>query len=168
MVAQVNPMSSHQWAAGTATQPLRNATVSERLISQVTVTDPRHALHGQTLAVLSLHSPHGSHQLVVALPDGRRRSIPRTATDLSTGTGLPSSVGSASTRISVRTLLPLARHLRAVLRWRQEVSDAHPPSAPAALAVPAPGSPTATGPALGHAASSSACDDTPTAGEVSC
>ena len=59
------------------------------------------------------------------LPDGRRRHVRRAATDLapvSTNAHAVSDQGNA--RISVRTLLPLADCLRALLRIsREEVTD---------------------------------------------
>jgi len=51
------------------------ATTADRLISAVTVTDPRHPLYGQRLAVLSLACSRGPRFIAVALPDGRRRLI---------------------------------------------------------------------------------------------
>jgi hypothetical protein len=51
-------------------------------VSHVTVTDRHHALCGQLLPLASLHSARGPAYIVVALPDGRRRSLRRTSTDL--------------------------------------------------------------------------------------
>ena len=47
--------------------------MADRLISTVTVTDPRHRLSGQCLAVLSLACVRGPRFIAIALPDGRRR-----------------------------------------------------------------------------------------------
>jgi hypothetical protein len=51
-------------------------------VSHVTVTDPHHALWGQLLPLVSLHSARGPAYIVIALPDGRRRSLRRACTDL--------------------------------------------------------------------------------------
>ena len=64
------------------------AVIVDGVVSHVTVTDPHHALSGQRLSLVSLHSARGPTFLVVELGDGRRRSIRRLVTDL----GTPSSV----------------------------------------------------------------------------
>jgi Family of unknown function (DUF5372) len=77
----------------------------------VAVTDPRHPLYGQRLRVLSLSCSRGPRFIAVALADGRRRLIRRAATELER----PAEPERAMPRISVRTLLPLARHIRRVV-----------------------------------------------------
>jgi len=62
---------------------------------------------------------------MVRLPDGRSRSIPRSITDLALepSAGLADSTESA-VRVSVRTLLPLARFLTARSSSLEEIGDA--------------------------------------------
>ena len=51
-------------------------------MSHVTITDPRHSLFGQRLVVLGERSGRGPGYVAGELPDGRRRSVRKTATDL--------------------------------------------------------------------------------------
>ena len=107
--------ASCPWIAGTrssASRTSHNAPVLERLVAEVTVTDPRHALYGRRLAVLSLWASRGPEWISVALPDGRRRSIHRAATDLAR----PWPGDCRRPLVSVRTLLPLAHLVRDLLR----------------------------------------------------
>lgn len=108
-----------------AYQTRQSATSADRLISGVTVTDPRHPLYGQRLAVLSLACARGPHFIAVALPDGRRRLIPRSATDLER----PTSMDLPVPKVSARMLLPLARHVRGLATASStEIVHAVPPS----------------------------------------
>jgi hypothetical protein len=111
---------------------LRSAPNFERVVSSVTVTDPRHPLFGQVLKLLSLTCGQGPAFIAVALPDGRRRLVRRAATDLERPLTPPSS---AQPRISVRTLLPLARHIRSMLLASSEgachANTLFPPGSPA-------------------------------------
>jgi len=82
------------------------------------VVDPHHPLYGECYPVSERRSGRGPGLIVVRLADGRERPIPRSAT-------APASVpnGELATprrhvHISVRTLLPLANHVRAVLASR--------------------------------------------------
>ena len=68
-------------SAAAAVRP-RTATVADRLISAVTVTDPGHPLSGQRLAVLSLACGRAPRFIAIALPDGRQRLIGRADTGL--------------------------------------------------------------------------------------
>ena len=95
-----------------ATQDLQAAPIRDGLVSHVTVTDRHHALCGQLLPLVSLHSARGPAYIVVALPDGRRRSLRRASTDLAGTAEAPVYDGP---RISAGTLLPLARHIVACL-----------------------------------------------------
>src|ERR1700761_2032052 len=96
-------------------QTPQTAIILDGLVSHVTVTDPRHALSGQRLALVSLRSARGPAYFVVALPDGRRRSLRRAFTDLAGAAGAPPLAPALSSHngrgISVGTLLPLARHI---------------------------------------------------------
>ena len=110
---------------------MQAAAIRDRLVSHVTVIDPHHALCGQLLPLVSLHSARGPAYVVIALPDGRRRSLRRALTDLA-GAATASSVASLcdGPRVSVGTLLPLARHIVARLATAvEEVTRAdHAPS----------------------------------------
>src|SRR3954470_23784000 len=90
------------------TRDLQAAPIRDGLVSHVTVTDRHHALGGQLLPLVSLHSARGPAYIVVALPDGRRRSLRRASTDLAGPAEAPLYDGP---RISAGTLLPLARHI---------------------------------------------------------
>src|SRR5215208_774952 len=61
---------------------LQAASIGYGLVSHVTVMDRHHALCGQLLPLVSLHSARGPAYIVVALPDGRHRSLRRGSTDL--------------------------------------------------------------------------------------
>ncbi len=92
----------------------QDAPELERVVSVVTVCAKRHALFGLTLPVVSTRSGRGPRFVVVLLSDGRTRSLLRSITDLEmehspAGQDPPEQ----SLRVSVRTLLPLARLLAA-------------------------------------------------------
>ena len=113
------------------------AVIVDGVVSHVMVTDPHHALSGQRLSLVPLHSARGPAFVVVELGDGRRRSIRRSATDLGTPSSVASPRASDLPRISVRTLLPLARHLTPTLAASAEevIRDGHHPTAPASCCV---------------------------------
>ena len=116
---------------------MQAAPIRDGLVSHVTVTDQHHALCGQLLPLVSLHSARGPAYIVVALPDGRRRSLRRASTDLA-GAATASPVASLcdGPRVSVGTLLPLAHHIVAhlVIAVEEVTRDDHAPS----VAEPAP------------------------------
>jgi hypothetical protein len=89
-----------------------DATLGERLITAVSVTDPCHPLYGHRLEVASIAGSRGARFIVVVLPDGRRRQILRAMTDLER----PAAAEPALSRISARSLLPLARLIRRMLQ----------------------------------------------------
>jgi hypothetical protein len=69
-------------------------------------------LYGLRLEVASVAGARGARFIVVVLPDGRRRQILRAATDLER----PAVAAEpALSRISARSLLPLARLIRSML-----------------------------------------------------
>jgi hypothetical protein len=105
------------------TQAPQTATVIERVITQVTITSPQHPLFGHTFPIVSLQSPRHREHIIVELADGRRRSIPRAATDLQASSSTGPQPEKPLPKVSVRTLLPLARYLRAMLTLSEEVSD---------------------------------------------
>ena len=81
-------------------------------------------MFGQQLRLLSLACGRGPAFIAAALPDGRRRLVRRAATDLERPLTPPATLP----RISARTLLPLARHVRSMLAFStKEVRHANPP-----------------------------------------
>src|SRR5438270_11890124 len=103
----------------------QSATVSDRLIVRVCVTDPRHALFGQRFDLSPSSEPRPGW-VSVLLADGRRRGLPRAATDLDLA--CETMPNHALPRVSVRTLLPLARYVEALLWNWSQTADVTPPS----------------------------------------
>src|SRR5947208_17185840 len=103
----------------------QSATVSDRLVDPVRITDPRHALFGQRFDLSPVSEPR-SGWVSVLLADGRRRWLPRTATDLDLA--CETMPNHALPRVSVRTLLPLARYVEALLCNSSKTADGAPPS----------------------------------------
>jgi hypothetical protein len=103
----------------------QTAAVSDRLIVRICVTDPQHALFGGRFD-LSPASGHRPGWVSVLLADGRRRWLPRAATDLDFACEARSN--HALPRVSVRTLLPLARYVQALLCNPSKIADGSPPS----------------------------------------
>jgi hypothetical protein len=97
-----------------------NATILDRNITHLTVTDPRHCLFGHRLAVLQERSGRGPTFVAVELPDGRKRSIRVTSTDLAPAVITSGELASYPPRISMRTLIPLVQHLSANLKLLAE------------------------------------------------
>jgi hypothetical protein len=95
-----------------------DATTLDRGVAEVKVVDPHHPLYGGCFAVSERRSGRGPALIVIRLPDGRERAISRAAISVSsTFEDLPSAASRLG-QISVRTLLPLANHVRAVLASR--------------------------------------------------
>ena len=105
----------------------QSATILDRIVSQVTITDPHHFLFGNRLPVLTGRSGRGPAYVVVELPDGRRRSVRIASTDAAEATLTSSPKGPDLPRISVRTLIPLMQHLDANLSLLAEevIRDGH-------------------------------------------
>jgi hypothetical protein len=91
----------------------RNPTILDRAITHVTVTDPRHCLFGKRFSVSGERSGRGPAYVVIALPDGRTRSIRIASTDLA-GAVFASGAAADLARIN-RMLIPLVQHLGANL-----------------------------------------------------
>jgi len=115
------------------TQCEQNATEIDRLSRQVTVTDSAHPLYGHTLPLVREWSPRGKTCLILLLPNGQHRSVPRRATNID-----PSDAAllgrSTLPFISVRTMLPVAQFVRHKLVTTVEndhgnLSDSANPSA---------------------------------------
>jgi hypothetical protein len=100
-------------------QTQRDTPLFEALCGEVTITDPTHPLYGQTFPRLTVRVNRSKTHVTVLLPTGRRRSVPRSATDLqhpveevSHDLPLPA--------ISVRTILPLARLVHQLKQAKEE------------------------------------------------
>ena len=100
-------------------QTQRDTPLFEELSGEVTITDPTHPLYGQTLPLLTVRIHRSKTHVTVLLPTGRRRSVPRLATDLERSVeevsyNLPLPV------TSVRTILPLARFVQGLKQAKEE------------------------------------------------
>src|ERR1700675_3767268 len=109
------------WRGPPSTQ---NTPIVDGLVSEVRIISRRHGLFGQVLPIVGLRSARGQKFVMVRLPDGRRRSIPRSITNLAAEpfTQVNDSI-EESLRISVRTLLPLAHFLTARSTSLEEIGD---------------------------------------------
>src|SRR5207244_270848 len=95
----------------------QNAAIRDWVVSHVTITDPHHFLFGQRLALIREPSGRGSAYVVIALADGRRRSVRVATTDLAPPDHSPGANARTLPRISIRTL---ARHLNRILNLLTE------------------------------------------------
>ena len=117
----------------------QNNTSLERLGCVITVTESRHSPFGQYLTVLSERSGRGPTFVVVALPDGRKRSIRIASTDLGQAPTAADRKAPDLPRVNVRTLIPLTQHLSAKLSLlAEEVIRDDPTSSPASRSVSTP------------------------------
>ncbi|MHB8597324.1 MAG: hypothetical protein ACYDER_11000 [Ktedonobacteraceae bacterium] len=102
----------------------------------MTITDPTHPLYGHTLPLLTVRVNRSKTHVTVLLPTGRRRSVPRSATDLERQAD-QASPASPLPVISVRTILPLARFVQAL---KQAKEERHAEQAGSSIQSPEPGS----------------------------
>jgi hypothetical protein len=103
------------------TQRHQNTPLHERIVSQVTIIDPAHPLYGHTFSLASSSTTRGNTPtLMIPLPNGQQRSVPRAVTDLAPPLSPAEDVAPALPRISVRILLPLAQQVR---RLRQATEE---------------------------------------------
>ncbi len=113
------------WRSGnyySTNQTQRDTPLFEELSGAVTITDPTHPLYGQTFPLLTVRVNRSKTHVTVLLSTGRRRSVPRLATNLE----CPAEESSSDPPlpvISVRTILPLA-HLVQGLKQAKEESHA--------------------------------------------
>ena len=104
------------------------------------VVDPTHPLAGRAFPLVALTAPRLADHVVIRLPTGQHRAVPRAATDLAP----PASPGSShhpTARVSGRTLLPLATLVHALLTaYRERAHDpaAHRPAPPATVPAATP------------------------------
>jgi hypothetical protein len=103
-------------------QTQQDTLLFEELSGEVTITDPTHPLYGQTFPLLTIRVNRSKTHVTVLLPTGRRRSVPRLATNLER-LAEESSFDPPLPVISVRTILPLA-HLVQGLKQAKEESHA--------------------------------------------
>jgi hypothetical protein len=100
-------------------QTQRDTPLFEELSGEVTITDPTHPLYGQTLPLLTVRVNRSKTHVTVLLPTGRRRSVPRSATNLERPTEKISHDPPLPV-ISVRTILPLARFVQRLKQAKEE------------------------------------------------
>jgi hypothetical protein len=105
---------------GSRNRTHQNTSEQERL-THVTIVDPRHPLFGRTFALRDF-SPRGNSSVTIQLPNGQRRVVPRSVTNLDANEFSESAVGDLPI-ISVRTILPVARFVQAKLRATEEEKD---------------------------------------------
>ena len=105
------PLQSALREALGAPSKRQNTPPTEKHGGQVTIMDPAHPLYGRTVALLRVHSARSQARLVVQLPDGRVRWIPRAVTDIDR----PQPAAPPVALITVPTLLPLTRLLCAMV-----------------------------------------------------
>jgi hypothetical protein len=115
---------SRSGSASSRTRAQQDTPIGERVVQEVTITDPRHPLFGQTLPVRVVQTYHRPTHITVLLPNGRQRSVPRHATNLASDPKAELSRQDLPP-ISVRTILPLARFVSA-LKQAKEECDAPP------------------------------------------
>jgi hypothetical protein len=128
-------------------QTPHNASPLDGLAREVTVTDRAHPFFGRRLVVVDERAPGARDCVLVQLPDGQRRAVPRAATSLVADGQPPSAAGArCPLPISVRTLLPLADLVRALKGGRAEVPDAATDCQPASSIAPAGATAPAAGP----------------------
>ncbi len=114
--AQADQVRRRRWWDHRA---LLDATTLDRRVAQVRVTDPHHPLYGKCFPVSHRRSGRGPRMIVIRLPDGRERGIPwSAATPTTVSDDVAPAPASRQPHISVRTLLPLANHVGAVLASR--------------------------------------------------
>jgi hypothetical protein len=108
-----------QWSS-LGRRTFEDTTTLDRRVAQVRVVDPHHPLYGKCFPISDRRSGRGPRLIVIRLPDGRERGISRSVTaPISASDDLAAAAApSRQVHISVRTLLPLANHVRAVLASR--------------------------------------------------
>ncbi len=107
-----------RWSSWRPRTPHDTADLDRR-VTHVSVVDPHHPLFGARLQVAERQSCRGSAVVVLILPDGRERSVPRAATGLADAPILHPRI-CPQALISMRSLLPLANRIRIMLRCQDE------------------------------------------------
>src|ERR1051326_1893171 len=104
---------------GSANRTQRETPLLDRVCGEVRITDPAHALYGQTLPQLPVRINRRMPHVMVLLPSGRRHRVPRAATNLERE-GVAVSPTAPLPSISVRTILPLARLVQQLKQAKEE------------------------------------------------
>jgi hypothetical protein len=102
-------------------QAMQGATLVDRVVHQVTITDPMHPLAGCTLPLihpLQVRSLPG--RVVVRLLSGDHRAVDCTATDLTTPASSCRAPAASSSSISANILLSLAQQVHRLLNTVEE------------------------------------------------
>ncbi|MDF1513771.1 MAG: hypothetical protein P1S60_08180, partial [Anaerolineae bacterium] len=100
------------------TKQTQQNTSDKGRVTQVTITDPQHPLFGRSFELLRDSSSRGHTFITIQLPNGQRRIVPRSATDLSE---MSANAPTITLRpVSVRTLLPVVRFVKAKVATREE------------------------------------------------
>ena len=89
------------------TRRQQNTAIFDWVVSQVTITDPTHPLAGRTFPLCQTDDPVTRTCVVIELPSGEHRQIPRKATSLAELKDAASEPQVPLNPVSVRTLLPL-------------------------------------------------------------
>jgi Family of unknown function (DUF5372) len=84
--------------------------VTAALPGTVVITRPGHPLHGRELRVLGRMRRHGARELLVEIPDGSKRLIPASWTDLDRAAGAeegdgPATLGPVTDLLSLSVLV---------------------------------------------------------------
>lgn len=108
----------------TTLQTDRNAPQREGVTQKVTIKARSHPWFGRQLRVVHTSSPQGKEYLTLELPNGERRSIARAATDFDNQEEGGHEEGRLL-RVSVRTMLSVAKFIREQLRISEEQSHEH-------------------------------------------
>ena len=119
------------------------ATVPDKVAHSVTILDPAHPFYGRSFPLVRGTTSRGRSDLVLRLPDGSTRSVPRAATNWAT-TPTPSAAAAGLLPVSVRTLLSVARRLRSMALAQEESSHVSPLRSAPGHAAPTAGSGTDT------------------------
>jgi Family of unknown function (DUF5372) len=105
-------------------QRQQNTPFLDPVVSQVTIIDPTHPLYGQTFPLgPSATTIRHKDAVVVTLPTGQQRSVPRSITDMATPPPSAPAVEPSLARISVRILLPLAQQVHRLRHAQEERMD---------------------------------------------
>ena len=108
-------------------QALQKTPHGDRLISEVTITDPTHPLFGRTFALINPKIPARQKTLLtIRLPNGQPRAVPRSATNLALDTADENLPATSVLPISVHTMLPLAHHIHRLVQVREERTNETP------------------------------------------
>lgn len=104
----------------------QTASLVEAATRQITIIDPNHPLAGLTLTLVSETSPRGRDQLIVCLPNGHHRSLPRSLTNFTDLTQtLPQPTLLPLPPISAWTTLPLAHRVQSLVARMEDLNYEH-------------------------------------------